>query len=49
MPTTKKIIITGGIIVVWVGGAFLAYKAGDFIGKVIGKSCLAATEKLLTL
>jgi hypothetical protein len=49
MPTAKKVVVTGGVVLVWVGGLYLAWKIGDLAGKAIGKGCLAATEKLLAL
>ena len=47
--TPKKVLVYGGVTLVWIGGFYLAIKAGDAIGKLFGKGCLKATEKLLAL
>jgi len=47
--TPKKVMVYGGVVLVWVGGFYLAVKAGDAIGKLLGAGCLKATEKLLAL
>lgn len=47
--TAKKVVVTAGIVVVWVGGAILAWKAGEAVGSGISKLCVKATDKLLAL
>jgi hypothetical protein len=47
--TPKKVLVYGGITLVWIGGFYIAVKAGDAIGKLLGAGCLKATEKLLAL
>lgn len=39
----KKIAVYGGIVILWVGGYWVAYKSGEGIGRL----CSKATDKLL--
>lgn len=40
---TKKILVYGGIVLLWVGGYWVAYRTGEGIGRICGK----ITDKLL--
>ena len=47
--TPKGVLIGTGVVIVWVGGFYLACKIGEIEGNLIGKACAKATEKLLAL
>ena len=47
MGTAKNIIVGTGVVLIWVGGFVLAWKAGGLIGEVVGKGCSSATNILI--
>ena len=49
MANAKKIAVYAGVGAIWVAGFIVCWKVGDLTGKITGKGCMKATEKLLEL
>lgn len=44
----KKVVVIGGIALIWVGGIVVCTTIGNIAGDIVGQACLKATTKLIT-